>query len=97
MKLGRFVQMENISERVWDFPAFRKSWRHIQIVAARKQIVEDQVVDALRLRIDPHPRIQIRRTRLNQHDQRIGIGFDWSKIEQGRERTIRRGPRQVQR
>jgi len=38
-----------------------------QVIAAAQQIVEDQVIDALRLRVQPHSRIKIGRARLDDH------------------------------
>ncbi len=73
MKLNPTMKMEDVGERIRNLPALRQSRRHIQILSARQQIVEDQVINPFRLRVDSHPRVKIRGTRLNNHDQRIGI------------------------
>ena len=75
MKLHAVMQMKDVGERIGNLPALGQSGRDIQIVAAREQVVEDQIVDALRLRVDSHARIEIRRARFDQHHQRVGIGL----------------------
>src|SRR3954466_5899449 len=39
------------------------------------QRVEDQRINALRLRVDANSRIEIHRAALDDHDQRVGIGL----------------------
>jgi hypothetical protein len=48
---------------------------HIEVIVASEQIVEEQVINALGLRINAHARIEIRGTALNNHDQGFGVRF----------------------
>ena len=75
MKLHAVMQMKNIGERIGNFPALGEPGRDIEIIAAREQIIEDQIVDALRLRIDSDSRVEIRGARFDHHHQRVGIGL----------------------
>ena len=87
VKRDATMQMKDVGERIGNLPAFRQSGSHIQIVSARQQIVEDQVVNSFRLRVDPYPRIKIRWARVDDHDQRVGIGLGGEQ-EKSRERAV---------
>ena len=74
MKLCTAMKMKDVSQWIRNLPALGQPRSHIQVVSTLQQIVKDQVVNPFRLRILSHPWIKIRRTRLNNHDQRVGIG-----------------------
>ncbi len=53
MKLHALMKMKNISARIGNLPAFGQSGRDVEMIIASQQIVEDQVVNPFRLRIEP--------------------------------------------
>jgi hypothetical protein len=73
MKLHTLMQMESVSERIGGLPTFGQTWRDVQVRIAGEQVIEDKVVNTLRLRIQTNPRIEIRRAALDDHHQRVGI------------------------
>ena len=56
------VEMEDVGERVRDFPALCQPGRDIEVVAAGKHVVEDQAVDAFRECVHPDAGIEVCRT-----------------------------------
>lgn len=44
------------------------------MLIAIEQIVENERVDALGIRVNPHARIEICRATLNDHHNRVGVG-----------------------
>jgi hypothetical protein len=74
MELHTDTQMENISERVGNFPALGKLWLKLEVFVSVDQRVKDQFVQAFGLRIGSNSRIEIRRTVLDQHHDRVRIG-----------------------
>src|SRR4051812_11654243 len=66
--------MENVSQRIVILPSLGEAWEHVEVIVATQQRVEDQFVDALRLRIRTDARIEVRRTALDHHDHRVRIG-----------------------
>src|SRR5271165_2239191 len=44
------------------------------MIVTGQQRVEEEFVDALRLRINPYAGVEIRRTAFNNHHQRVGVG-----------------------
>ncbi len=86
------VQMKNVSQRIGNLPAIGESGCNIQIVSAGKQIVEDQVVDALRLRIEADARIQICGAGFDDHDERVGI-WAWRRKTDSGSKHDRQRPR----
>ena len=73
VKLHTRTQMKNIGTRIGYVPAHCQLRLYVQVLIARQQIIKQQTVDALRLRIQPNSRIQIRRAALDNHDQRVRI------------------------
>ena len=73
MEFHAVMQMENVSLRVRDLPALREAGSNVEVIAAGEQVVEDQIVDALRLRILAYARVEICRARFNDHHQRARI------------------------
>ena len=57
MKLHAPVEMENISARIGNLPAFSQSRLDVQVSIACKKIIEDQIVNPFRLRVEPDARI----------------------------------------
>jgi hypothetical protein len=45
------------------------------VLVAREQVVEEEVANPLRLRIQSHPRIKVRRARFDDHHQGLGRRF----------------------
>src|SRR5262249_41590896 len=52
VKLYGRSNMEDVSKRVRNFPAFRECRFYVEMLIAIQQVIEDQAVDALRLRVD---------------------------------------------
>ena len=75
MKLDSRMQVKNVGERVGDLPALRQIGDDIQVITASQQAVKDQAVDTRRLCVKTDPGIKIGWARLDDHHQRIGIGF----------------------
>src|SRR5207245_10361459 len=73
MELDPVMQMKNISLGIRYFPSLRESRRDAQVLVAGKQIIKEEVVDALGIRIQSHPRIEVRRAALDDHHQCCGI------------------------
>src|SRR5208337_929283 len=68
------MEVKNVSQRIRNLPMLRQPGLNIQVLVARQQRVEKELANALRLRINPHPRIEIRWAAFNDHDQRVGLG-----------------------
>ena len=68
------MEVEDVGQRIGNLPALGQPGLHVEMLIASEQRVEEKLVNALRLRVDPNSRIEIRRTALNNHDQRVGIG-----------------------
>src|ERR1700733_5842058 len=92
MELDAAMKMKNISERIGNFPALGQTRSHIQIIPARQEIVEDQVVNSFRERIDPHAWIKIRGTRLDDHDQCVGVGLGRTTQKREEKRNAQNRP-----
>ena len=75
VKLHPVMQMKNVGQRIGNVPAFGQAGRDVQVGVAGEQVVEDEVVNALGLRVEANARIEVRRAALDDHDQSIGIGF----------------------
>ena len=75
VEVNSMMQMKNIGLRIGYFPTVSQPRLQVEVVVPADQRIEEQFVDSLRLRINSDPRIKIRRTALNDHDQRVGIGF----------------------
>jgi len=69
------AEVENVGLRVRDFPAFGERRSDVEMFITIQQIVKDECVDALRLRVDADSGIEICRTALDDHHERVGI---WS-------------------
>ena len=69
------MQVKYIRLRIGGFPAFRQPGLQFEVFVAAHQRIEQKVVDALGLRIDANPRVEIRRTALDDHHQRVRIGL----------------------
>src|SRR5690242_18017057 len=65
--------MKNISPRVRYVPGFREARGDVKVLVAREQVIEKKRVDTLRVGVKADTRIKVRRTRLYDHDQGVGI------------------------
>ena len=75
VKLHAMVQVEDIGQRIGNVPALGQAGGDIEVVAAGQQVVEDEVVDALRLRVQTDARIEVGGAALDDHHQGVGVGF----------------------
>jgi len=75
VEVDPMMQMENIGLLIGHFPTVSQPRLEVEVVVPSDQRIEEQFVDSLRLRIHADPRVKIRRTALNDHHQRVGIGF----------------------
>src|SRR5271156_1822945 len=75
MELHAVMEMKNVGEGIGNLPAFGQAGGDIQIIAAGKEVVENQIVDALRLPVEADSRIKVGGARFDQHHERVGIGF----------------------
>jgi hypothetical protein len=69
------MQMKNVGLRIGYFPTVSQPRPQVEVIIPADQRIEEKRVDSLRLRIHPNPRVKIRRAALNDHHQRVGIGF----------------------
>ena len=53
---------------------------NVQMLIAGQQIVEEQFINPLGLRIEPHPWIEIGRAVLDDHHERVGSGLAEQEI-----------------
>ena len=74
MKLHAVPDVENVGQGIGNLPALRQRRRHVQMIIAIQEVIEDQRVDAFGVRVDPDPGIEIRGTALNNHHQHVGVG-----------------------
>jgi len=68
------MQMENVGQGIRNLPTLGQSGLNIQMLVARQQRVEEEFTNALRLRINPDSRIEIRGTAFNDHHESVRIG-----------------------
>ena len=67
MKAHPAPQMKYVSSRVRNLPAFGERRLQVEVLVTPQQGVEQQLVDALRLRIGPDAGIEIRGTAFDDH------------------------------
>ena len=67
--------MKDVGQRIGNFPAVGQRRLQIKVIVPAHQRVEQQLADALRLRIYTHARIKIGGAALDDHHQRVGIGL----------------------
>jgi hypothetical protein len=75
MKFHVLMQVENVSAGIRDFPSFRQSRPNIQVLVSGAEVIEEQLVNALGLRIQTNPRIEIGGAVLDDHNDCVGNGF----------------------
>ncbi len=75
MKLDAVVQVEDVGQRIGNVPAFGQAGGDVKVVAAGEQVVEDEIIDAFRLRVQADAGIEVGGTALDDHHQGVGIGF----------------------
>ena len=74
MKAHTVMQVEDVSQRIGNLPTFSKRG-HVQVIVAGEQVVEDQVVDPLRLSVEADAGIEVGRAAFDDHDQGVGVGL----------------------
>jgi hypothetical protein len=75
VKLHALVQMKYISKRIGNVPSLSQARLNVQVLVAGAKVIEKQLVDALRLPIQPNSRIQVSGTVFDNHDQGVRIGL----------------------
>ena len=78
------MQVEDISQRIWNLPSLRQPRLNIEVLVTRQQRIEEKFANALRLRVDPNARIKIRRAAFDNHHQRI----ERQRLGAGKKRQI---------
>src|SRR5436190_15117500 len=66
--------MKHVGQRIGILPSLCQAGKDIEMIVAPQKRVEDQLVDALRLRIGADTGIEVRRTALDHHDDGVGVG-----------------------
>ena len=98
VKANAVMQMKNVGLRIGNFPAVGQPGLQVKVIVAADQRIEEQIVDAFRLRVHADARIEIGGTALDDHDQRVGIGFAGAgSEEQGETRASPRRTRSARR
>ena len=79
VKANSGMQVEDVSERVWDVPLFGQAGLNIEVFVTCEQIVKDQIINSFRLSINANSRIEIRGTALNDHYHFAAAGFSGTR------------------
>jgi hypothetical protein len=74
------MKVKNISLGIGNFPTVSQPRLQIEMVIPTDERIKEQVVDPLRLRIDPDPGVKVRRTALDDHDQRNSSLKAWAVL-----------------
>src|SRR5437763_6756926 len=84
VELHSTVKVKDVSQRIGNVPAFGERRLDVQVLVTIEQVVEQQGIDTLRLRVYPNSRIEIGRAALDDHDQGVAVGLPaaGAKLEQ---------------
>ena len=69
------AQMKNVGQRIGNLPACRHAGLQIEMLIATDKRIEDEHVNAFRPGIGANAWIEIRRSGLDDHHQRVGVGL----------------------
>src|SRR6266446_2181495 len=69
------MQVKDVCQGIGNIPSFRQARRDVEMGVTGEQVVEDEIVDALGLRFQTHPGIEVGGTALDDHYQGVGVGF----------------------
>ena len=75
VEVDSLMQMKDVRLRIGHFPTVSEPRLQVEVVVSVDQRIEEKRVDSLRLRINSYAGIQIRRTELDHHHQRVRIGL----------------------
>ena len=75
MKAHPPAKMKNIGQRIGNLPALSQARSHMEMFVAGEEVVENKIVDALRVSIDSDAGIEIGRAILDDHRQRAVVCF----------------------
>src|SRR5580692_1922470 len=75
VKLHALMQVEYISQRIWDFPTLRQSRLHVKMLVAGAQVIEQQLINSLGIGFQTNPWIQIGGAALDNHHQCVWVWF----------------------
>ena len=67
--------MEDVRLRIGNFPPLGEPRLELEVLVAAHERVEQQLVDALGLRIDADARVKVRGAAFDEDDDRVGIGL----------------------
>jgi hypothetical protein len=67
------MKMEYVRERIRNVPPLSQPGLNIEVLVAGKEIIKKQTVNALRLGVQAHSRIEIRRATLDDHGQGASV------------------------
>ena len=80
--------MEDVGQRVGKLPALGQAGLQLEVLVAGEQAVEEQLVDAFRLRVGPDARVEVGGAALDDHHQRLRVGpLGAGKKQQGEANT----------
>ena len=74
VKFDTVMQVEDIGAGVGDLPAFGESWSDVQVFVAGEEVVEDQVVDAFGIGVDPDAGIEVGGAAFDDHYKGFKVG-----------------------
>ncbi len=77
------VQVKDVGLRIGSFPAIRQPGLQLKVFVAANQRVEEHLIDALGLRVDANPWVEVGGAALDDHYQGVGI---WLARAGGEER-----------
>src|SRR5271157_3477673 len=69
------MQVEDVGLRIGNFPIVSQPRLQVEVLIAPDEGIEEQLVNPLRLRVNPDPGIEVGRAAFDDHDQRVGIGL----------------------
>ncbi len=95
VKPNAMMQMEDVGLRIGNLPTFGQPRLQVEVLVAADERIEEQFVNALRLRVNPDTRIEIGGAALDDHHQRVGVGLMRAAGENKQRRTQQTGDDRV--
>src|ERR1700758_5341075 len=94
MKFHPVLEMKNVGERIWNFPAHSHRRLHVEVFITLQKVIKDELINALRLTFQSNPGFKIGGTAFDNHYQGCGIGGtaarEQRKNQQGTENCRRK-------
>src|SRR6185369_316767 len=86
--------MEDISQRIGNLPFLCQHGLQVEVLISAQQRIEQQLANTLRLRVNPNPWIEVRRTALDDHDGSVGIRLVSTSVQGEEQKQQPNAPQQ---